>query len=132
MPTTVLVEEYWSEISADLAQHAARVRYFVLSADQETLRRRIEGDTVLGPFPFRPTYLEPSAEAARTWLHDEAEGVDTTHLTPASSGHPMAITTAETHAIHLSRRTADIRDIRALAGHKRGPENINVPRPFDS
>lgn len=82
MPMTVLVEQYWREISAGLAQHAIPVRHFVLHADQDTLRGRIEED-VLGPSPFRLEYLEPYAEAARTWLHGEAEVVDTTHLTPA-------------------------------------------------
>lgn len=83
MPMTVLVEQYWREISAGLAEHAITVRHFVLHADQKTLRERIAGDRVLGPdSPFRLQYLEPYAEAARTWLHAEAEVVDTTHLTP--------------------------------------------------
>ncbi len=71
MPMTVLVEEYWREISTGLAEHTVPVRHFVLHADQDTLRRRIEGDTVMGPSPFRLQYLEPYAEAARTWLHAE-------------------------------------------------------------
>ncbi|MDA4889551.1 AAA family ATPase [Streptomyces sp. MS2A] len=83
MPMTVLVEEYWREIAGGLAAHGIPVRHFVLHADRETLRGRIAGDTVLGPdSPFRLRYLEPYAEAARTWLHAEAEVVDTTHLTP--------------------------------------------------
>lgn len=49
MPMTVLVEQYWREISSGLAQHAIPVRHFVLHADQDTLRGRIAGDTVLGP-----------------------------------------------------------------------------------
>ncbi len=44
---TVLAERYWREISSDLAQHAVAVRHFVLHADQDTLRGRIAGDTVL-------------------------------------------------------------------------------------
>ncbi|MGQ4362271.1 AAA family ATPase [Streptomyces sp. SAS_272] len=82
MPMTVLVERYWREISAGLARHAIPVRHFVLHADQDTLRGRIEGDAVLGPSSFRLRYLEPYAEAARTWLHREGEVVDTTRLTP--------------------------------------------------
>ncbi len=76
------MEQYWREISAGLAQHAIPVRHFVLHADPDTLRRRIEGDSLLGPSLFRLKYLESYAEAARTWLHVEAEVVDTTHLTP--------------------------------------------------
>jgi hypothetical protein len=91
MPMTVLVERYWREISTGLARHAIPVRHFVLHADQGTLRARIEGDTVLGgPSPFRLQYLEPYAEAARTWLHDEAEVIDTTHLTPAQAARQVA------------------------------------------
>lgn len=85
MPMTVLVEQYWREISTGFADRAIPVRNFVLHADQDTLRRRIEGDRLLGPSPFRLKYLEDYAEAARTWLHDEAEVVDTTDLTPAQA-----------------------------------------------
>ena len=82
VPMTVLVEQYWREISAGLAAHGIPVRHFVLHADQETLRRRIADDTVMGHSTFRLAYLEAYAEAARTWLHDEAEVVDTARFTP--------------------------------------------------
>ncbi|ALC30852.1 ATP-binding protein [Streptomyces sp. CFMR 7] len=85
MPMTVLVEEYWREIGAGLAQHAIPVRHFVLHADQETLRGRIEGDPDMGPSAFRLKHLEPYAEAARTWLHADAEVIDTTRLTPGEA-----------------------------------------------
>lgn len=89
MPMTVLVEQYWREISAGLAVHAIPVRHFVIHADQDTLRDRIETDTPI-PSPFRLQYLEPYAAAARTWLHDEAEVVDTTHLTPGQAAQQIA------------------------------------------
>jgi hypothetical protein len=89
MPMTVLVEQYWREISAGLAHHAIPLRHFVLHADQDTLRRRIEGEHSV-PSPFRLTYLEPYAEAARSWLHSAAEVVDTTHLTPAQAAQRIA------------------------------------------
>ena len=91
MPMTVLVEPYWREISTGLAQHAIPVRHFVLHADQDTLRRRIAEDTLLGPdSPFRLKYLQPYAEAYRTWLTDEAEVIDTTELTPAQAAQQIA------------------------------------------
>ncbi|MBR7826680.1 ATP-binding protein [Actinospica sp. MGRD01-02] len=91
MPMTVLVEQYWREIRTGLAAHGIPVRHFVLHAHQGTLRRRIAGDTVVGPdSPFRLKYLEPYAEAARTWLHAEAEVVDTTHLTPGQAAARIA------------------------------------------
>jgi hypothetical protein len=89
MPMTVLVEKYWREISEGLAQHAIPVRHFVLHADQDTLRRRIEGEHSV-PSPFRLKYLEHYAEAARSWLHSEAEIVDTTHLAPAQVAQRIA------------------------------------------
>jgi hypothetical protein len=89
MPMTVLVEQYWREISAGLAGHGIPVRHFVLHADQETLRARIAGEHPV-PSPFRLRYLEPYAEAARTWLHRTAEVVDTTHLTPAQAAAQIA------------------------------------------
>lgn len=85
MPMTVLVEEYWREISRGLARHGIPLRHFVLHADQDTLRKRIQGDTLLGPSSFRLQYLDSYAEAACTWLHSEAEVVDTTHLTPGQA-----------------------------------------------
>jgi len=90
VPMTVLVEQYWREISSGLAQHAIQVRHFVLHADQDTLRERIDGDTVLGPSSFRQKYLESYDEAARTWLLGEAEVVDTTHLTPDQAARQIA------------------------------------------
>ncbi|HET6635835.1 MAG TPA: ATP-binding protein [Streptomyces sp.] len=91
MPMTVLVEQYWREISAGLARHAIPVRHFVLHADQDTLRGRIENDADLGPSAFRLQHLAPYAEAARTWLHAEAEVVDTTHRAPAEVARHLAL-----------------------------------------
>ncbi|AUG80920.1 ATP-binding protein [Kitasatospora sp. MMS16-BH015] len=92
VPMTVLVEQYWREISAGLAEHGIPVRHFVLHADQETLHHRIQHDAVMGPSPFRFKYLAPYAEAARSWLHAEAEVVDTTHLTPAQAARQIVDT----------------------------------------
>jgi hypothetical protein len=93
IPMTVLVEPYWREISAGLAEHAIPLRHFVLHAEQDTLRARIAGEHPI-PSPFRLKYLEPYAEAARTWLHAEAEVVDTTHLTPAEAARQIAAAVA--------------------------------------
>ncbi len=55
------------------------------------MRSTARGDTVTGPdSPFRLQYLDPYAEAARTWLHAEAEVVDTTHLTPDAAALRIA------------------------------------------
>lgn len=83
VPMTVLVEQYWREISQGLAHYGVPVRHFVLHADQDTLRARINEDLVMGPSEFRLDYLDAYAEAARTWLHGEAEVIDTAHAAPA-------------------------------------------------
>ena len=62
----------------------------MLHADQATLRDRIQNDKVLGPSTFRFAYLEPYAEAAHSWLHDDAEGIDTTHITADRAAQQIA------------------------------------------
>ncbi len=89
MPMTVLVEQYWREISTGLAAHAIPVRHFVLHADYDTVRGRIEKERAIAS-PFRLRYFEPYAEAARSWLHEEAEVVDTTYLTAAQAALKIA------------------------------------------
>ena len=94
MPMTVLVKDYWDEISGGLADHGIAVRHFVLHADADTLRRRIHDDKVMGPSTFRLKYVEPYLEASRTWLHDAAEVIDTTSLSPAGAAQQIASTVA--------------------------------------
>ena len=90
MPMTVLVEAYWREISEGLAAHGIPIRHFVLHTDTATLRDRIQNDADLGPSAFRFSRVEPYAEAARTWLHAEAEVVDTSRITPEQAADRIA------------------------------------------
>lgn len=90
MPMTVLVEQYWREISSGLATYAIPVRHFVLHADPGALRARIQNDTVMGPSTFRFGYVDAYAEAAQDWLHAQATVVDTTHLTAAQAAIKIA------------------------------------------
>ncbi|WP_435093391.1 hypothetical protein [Clavibacter michiganensis] len=87
---TVLVEAYWREISEGLAAHGIPIRHFVLHTDTATLRDRIQNDADLGPSAFRFSRVEPYAEAARTWLHAEAEVVDTSRITPEQAADRIA------------------------------------------
>jgi predicted kinase len=90
MPMTVLTEAYWREISGGLAAHGIPIRHFVLHADTDTLRDRIQHDPDVGPSAFRLSRVEPYTEAARTWLHAEAEVVDTTRITPDEAADRIA------------------------------------------
>lgn len=90
MPMTVLVESYWREISEGIAAYDIPMRHVVLHADQDTLRERIMGDTTMGPSKFRLSYLAPYDEAFRDWLHNEAEVIDTTVLTPTQAASEIA------------------------------------------
>ncbi|GGE94426.1 AAA family ATPase [Mycetocola zhadangensis] len=83
MPMTVLVEAYWREISEGIAAHNIRLHHFVLHADQDTLRRRIMADEVMEPSNFRLNHLAMYDEASNAWLHNAAEVIDTTQLTPS-------------------------------------------------
>jgi len=64
MPMTVLVEAYWREIAAGLADHGIP----------------IQNDPIVGPSTFRFAYVDAYAEAARGWLHAEAEVIDATEV----------------------------------------------------
>ncbi len=90
MPMTVLVQQYWDEISTGIADHGIPLRHFVLHADPGTLRGRIMGDTVMGPSSFRLHHLDEYAEAAQSWLHDAADVVDTSDLDPHSAAQVIA------------------------------------------
>lgn len=78
IPMTVLTEQYWQEIAADLGRHEITVHHFVLHADETTLRHRIDDDADMGPSAFRHNHVRPYIEAARSWLHDQAVVIDTT------------------------------------------------------
>lgn len=73
-----------------LASHNIPVRHFVLHADQETLRERIQNDSMMGPSSFRFKYLTPYDEAFQAWLCKEAHIIDTTELTPAQAASEIA------------------------------------------
>ncbi|GAB3246441.1 AAA family ATPase [Alteromonas gracilis] len=82
MPMTVLVEDYWREIHAGLTGHGIEVRHLVLHAERDELVRRIADDSPL-PSDFRLAHVTPYADAAASWLHADAEVVDTTDVAPA-------------------------------------------------
>jgi hypothetical protein len=96
MPMTVLVEEYWREISSGLAEHGIPVRHFVLHAATPVLHDRIMTDKVMGPSRFRLAYLQPYEDAAHAWLHNDAEVIDTTSVSPERVARQIAESVLQT------------------------------------
>jgi hypothetical protein len=122
IPMTVLVEQYWHEISTGLAQHAIPV-HFVLHADQTLSRGRIERAPSV-PIPSRISH----AEAARTWLHAEAEVVDTTHLTAARAA-PQIARAVEVRHPWTGHVTRVLRAEAAIQGRRQLRVSQSRPRP---
>ncbi|MDX3236204.1 AAA family ATPase [Streptomyces sp. ME03-5709C] len=86
VPQTVLVEEYWREITQGLERSGLPVRHFLLHTDQATLTRRIEEDPVqTGARQWRLDHLREYAEAL-PWLRTAATVVDTTRRAAAGGG----------------------------------------------
>lgn len=100
MPMTVLVESYWREISSGLASYGIPVRHFVLHAERSVLHDRIMLDQVMWPSRFRLAHLQPYEDAARSWLHDEAEVVDTSLVSPEQAARQIADSVLSTDARH--------------------------------
>ncbi|MCX4851639.1 AAA family ATPase [Streptomyces sp. NBC_00893] len=82
---TVLVEQYWREIHEGLTEAGIAVHHFLLDSDQDTLVERIETDTKPESVSARQWRLDHLAEyeRARTWLHREAQVIDTTDVVPS-------------------------------------------------
>lgn len=84
---TVLVEDYWLELSAGLARCAIPVHHFVLDTDRETLTQRIHADKKPesdndGCRDWRLAHLD-EYRAALPWLRRSGTVVDTTENPPA-------------------------------------------------
>ncbi|MFI6741580.1 hypothetical protein ACIBI9_52445 [Nonomuraea sp. NPDC050451] len=89
MLQTVLIEEYWQEISAGLRDAGIPVHLFVLHTDQETLTRRIEAADDVPARKWRLEHL-PAYAGAFPWLSREGQVVDTTLQPPAEVARSIA------------------------------------------
>jgi hypothetical protein len=83
---TVLVEQYWRELTGGLAEHGIGVFHVVLDAELDVLRERIENDVShpLGPaaIGWRLEHL-PAFALGRAWMLEDADLViDTTFASP--------------------------------------------------
>lgn len=87
---TVLVENYWAELTTGLAKRALPVLHVVLDCDEAELRHRIENDEVESQaLEWRLDHLA-KFEDARPWLAESADLVlDTTDITPESAAEAI-------------------------------------------
>ncbi|MFG1794736.1 AAA family ATPase [Nocardia sp. NPDC049149] len=84
IPQSVLVQQYWQEISAGLAAADVPVHHVVLDAERAELLRRIESDTAEpGARQWRLDHLD-AYETARSWLGHAGEVIDTAGLDPSA------------------------------------------------
>ena len=88
VPQTVLVKQYWDEISTGLAEAGITVHHYVLHTDRDTLSRRLLGDRPAGN-DWRLGHLS-DYEKALPWLRDAARVVDTTDRAPKEIARAIA------------------------------------------
>jgi hypothetical protein len=81
VPQTVLVEQYWDEISAGLADRGIPIAHFVLHAEAPTLVRRIEGDETMPNSEWRLDHVQ-EYQRALPWLRSKGTIIETDLLTP--------------------------------------------------
>ncbi len=95
-PQTVLVEEYWKELSDGMAALGLDVFHVVLDCDDSVLRQRIEADEAESDaLQWRLDHL-PHAHDAAEWMRHEADLViDTTALEPTEVASAVVAGLAE-------------------------------------
>lgn len=81
VPQTVLVEQYWNEIRAGLAEADVPVLHVVLHARRDALQDRIMNDRADNR-QWRLEHLPEYEAAISSWLGSAATVVDTTTLAP--------------------------------------------------
>jgi len=85
VPQTVVVEQYWAEITAGLAERHVALQAFTLNVAPEEHQRRIAADQVeTGAADWR-RQRRPDFDAALPWLHARTQVVDTTTLSPGET-----------------------------------------------
>jgi hypothetical protein len=81
IPQSVLVQQYWDEISTGLSDHGIPVAHFVLHADEPTLIRRIETDPAMPGSQWRLDHVK-AYQQALLWLRSKGRIIETDQLTP--------------------------------------------------
>lgn len=82
IPQSVLVQQYWDEISSGLSAHGIPLAHFVLHTDEHTLIQRIENDPAMPGSQWRLDHVT-AYQQALSWLRGKATIIETNRLTPA-------------------------------------------------
>jgi len=83
VPQTVVVEQYWSEITSGLAERDVALRAFTLDVAPDEHERRIAADQVEAQAAGWRRQRRADFDTALPWLPAASEVVDTTMLSPA-------------------------------------------------
>ncbi|WP_423463750.1 AAA family ATPase [Promicromonospora sp. MS192] len=108
-PQTVVVEQYWDEITAGLDAAGVEVRAFTLDCTPDEHERRIANDHVTnatieeikihdGGVGWR-RHRAPDYRAALPWLRTRTEVIDTTALRPVEVAREIATRAALTEPV---------------------------------
>lgn len=89
VPQSVLVQQYWDEISTGLAERGIPIAHFVLHADERTLVHRIENDPAMPGSQWRLDHLK-AYQQALPWLREKGTVIETGQLTPAEVARAVA------------------------------------------
>jgi len=83
VPQTVVVEQYWSEITSELAEHGVALRAFTLDVAPNEHERRIAADQVDAQAAGWRRQQRADFDTALHWLRVATQVVDTTMQSPA-------------------------------------------------
>ncbi|MGH6657309.1 MAG: AAA family ATPase [Actinocrinis sp.] len=81
IPQSVLVQQYWDEISTGLSARGIPIAHFVLHADEHTLIQRIENDPAMPGSQWRLDHVT-AYQQALPWLRGKGTVIETDRLTP--------------------------------------------------
>lgn len=87
VPQTVVVEQYWSEITSGLSDHGVPVRAFTLNVAPAEHERRIVADQVEAHAADWRRQRRSDFDTALPWLRMLTQVIDTTALTPVEVAH---------------------------------------------
>lgn len=81
IPQSMLVRQFWNEISSGLDDRGIPIEHFVLHADEHTLIQRIENGPAMPASQWRLDHIKTYRQAL-PWLCSHGKIIETDRLTP--------------------------------------------------